>query len=131
MLYKYKTTLFLKESIELLFHIVSNRNSAHLLAIFIANQLKTLKQHKFFLIFLKQILSILSKIWKIKVIIKGRLNGLLRATSKIITINNVPIQSITKKISHYQETIYNSNGSYGIKIWIVEQKALTKDVFLL
>ena len=116
----------LKNDIELLFHVAFNKNSAHLLAKFIAFQLKKIKRHKFFLSFLKQTLSILlssnlSKVKGIKVIVKGRLNGVPRAKHKIITIGDVPVQSISAKLDYSQTTTHNSNGSYGIKVWIVEK----------
>jgi len=126
LLQKFKGTPFLKDGIELLFNSVYNSNSANLLAKFIATQIKTVKRHKFFLSFLKQTLTILSnssfsKVKGIKIIIKGRLNGVPRAKHKIITIGDVPIQSISAVVDHAQVTTHNSNGSYGIKVWIVEK----------
>jgi len=125
-LQKFRNTPFLKEGIELLFHVVYNSNSANLLAKFIAFQLKKIKRHKFFLSFLKQSLTILSssslsKIKGIKIAIKGRLNGVPRAKQKIITVGDVPVQSISAKLDYSQITIHNSNGSYGIKVWVVEK----------
>jgi len=126
LLQKFKRTPFLKEGIELLFHTVYNRSSANLLARFIALQIKKIKRHKFFLSFLKQTLSTLikstfSKVKGIKIIIKGRLNGVPRAKHKIVTIGDVPVQSISENIDYSQITTHNSNGSYGIKVWIVEK----------
>lgn len=126
LLQKFKETPFLKEGIELLFYCVYSNNSANLLAKFIAIQIKKVKRHKFFLSFLKQTLTILlnsnfSKVKGIKIIIKGRLNGLPRANHKTITIGDIPIQSICASIDHSQTTTQNSNGSYGIKVWIVEK----------
>lgn len=127
LLQKFKGTPFLKEGIELLFHSIHNNNSANLLAKFIAIQIKKVKRHKFFLSFLKQTLTILSnssfsKVKGIKIMIKGRLNGVPRAKHKIITIGDVPMQSISAVVDHSQITIHNSNGSYGIKVWIVEKE---------
>jgi ribosomal protein S3 len=121
-----RSTSSFKNGIELLFHVAFNKNSAHLLAKFIAFQLKKIKRHKFLLSFLKQTLSILlssnlSKANGIKVIIKGRLNGVPRAKHKIITIGDVPVQSIAAKLDYSQTATHNSNGSYGIKVWIVEK----------
>lgn len=125
LLQKFKGTPFLKEGIELLFHVVHNKTSAYLLAKFIAVQIKKIKRHKFFLTFLKQTLTILSNsrfstVKGIKIIIKGRLNGVPRAKHKIITIGDVPVQSISRNIDYSQTTVHNSNGSYGIKVWISE-----------
>jgi len=125
-LQKFRNTPFLKEGIELLFHVTYNSNSANLLAKFIVFQLKKIKRHKFFLSFLKQTLTILlnsnlSKIKGVKVIIRGRLNGVPRAKQKIIVIGEVPAQSISAKLDYSQATAHSSNGSYGIKVWVVEK----------
>ena len=125
-LQKFRNTPFLKEGIELLFQVAYNSNSANLLAKFIGFQLKKIKRHKFFLSFLKQTLTILlnsdsSKIKGVKIIVKGRLNGAPRANQKIIVIGDVPVQSISAKLDYSQVTIHNSNGSYGIKTWVVEK----------
>ena len=125
-LQRFANTPFLKDGIELLFHVVYNKNSAHLLAKFIAIQLKKIKRHKFFLSFLKKTLTILldsnlSKVKGIKLIVKGRLNGVPRARHKIIIIGDVSIQSISAKLDYAQTTAHNSNGSYGIKVWVVEK----------
>ena len=124
LLQKYRNTPFLKEGIELLFHVVYNRNSANLLVRFIALQLKKIKRQKLFFSFLKQALSILidsnfSKVKGIKIIVKGRLNGVPRAKHKIISVGDVPVQSINEELDYSQTTIHNSSGSYGIKAWIV------------
>lgn len=127
LLQKFKRTPFLKEGIELLFHTVYTRSSANLLARFIALQIKKIKRHKFFLSFLKQTLTTLSKssfskVKGIKILIKGRLNGVPRAKHKMLTIGDVPVQSINENIDYSQVTAHNSNGSYGIKVWIVEKE---------
>ena len=126
LLQKFRNSPFLKEGIELMLHVVYNKNSANLLAKFIASQIKKVKRHKFFLAFLKQTLSVLSnshfsKVRGIKIIVKGRLNGVPRARHKILTIGDVPVQSINAKVDYAQTTAHNSNGSYGIKVWIIEK----------
>ena len=87
---------------------------------------KKIKRHKFLLSFLKQTLSFLltsslTKIKGVKIIVKGRLNGVPRAKHKIIVIGDVPVQTISTKLDYSQLTAHNSNGSYGIKVWIVEK----------
>jgi hypothetical protein len=126
LLQKFRNTVFLKEGIELLFHTVYNRDSANLLAKFIAFQIKKIKRHKFFLSFLKQTLTVLidsnfSKVKGIKIMVRGRLNGVPRAKHKIITIGDIPVQSINETLNYAQTTAHNSNGSYGVKVWIVEK----------
>nr|YP_009495404.1 ribosomal protein S3 [Cylindrotheca closterium]AWQ64051.1 ribosomal protein S3 [Cylindrotheca closterium] len=124
LLQKFRNTPFLKEGIELLFHVVYNKNSANLLVRFIALQLKKIKRQKLFFSFLKQALSILidsnfSKVKGVKIIVKGRLNGVPRAKHKIISVGDVPVQSINEELDYSQTTVHNSSGSYGIKAWIV------------
>lgn len=126
LLQRFRNTPFLKEGLELLFHVVYNKNAANLLAKFIAFQLKKIKRHKFFLSFLKQALTILidsslSKVKGIKILVKGRLNGVPRAKHKMVTIGDIPAQSINEILDYSQATAHNSNGSYGIKVWIVEK----------
>ena len=125
-LQKFKNTFFFKEGIELLFYIVYNKHSANLLAKFIAFQFKKVKRHKFLLSFIKQALilllnSNLTRLKGMKITIKGRLNGVPRAKSKIILIGDIPVQSISIKIDYAQTVVHNSNGSYGIKVWLVEK----------
>ena len=126
LLQKFKGTPFLTEGIELLFYTLYVSNSASLLAKFISMQIKKVKRHKFFLSFLKQALTILmkfsfSKVKGIKVMVKGRLNGVPRAKHKTISIGDVPVQSINEIVDYSQITIHNSNGSYGVKVWIIEK----------
>jgi ribosomal protein S3 len=123
---KFKNAPFFKEGIELLFNVAYNTNSANLLAKFIASQLRRVKRHKFLLSFLKQTLttllsSNLAKIKGVKIIVKGRLNGVPRAKHKSIIVGDIPIQTISAKLECSQATAHNSNGSYGIKVWVVEK----------
>ena len=90
------------------------------------SKFRKVKRHKFFLSFLKQTLTVLSssnlsKVKGIKIIIKGRLNGVPRARHKIITIGDVPVQSVSALIDYAQTSAHNANGSYGIKVWVVEK----------
>jgi ribosomal protein S3 len=63
----------------------------------------------------------LSVLKGVKIILKGRLRKNPRANHKIWTIGDVPVQSFNCKIDYFQATTHNSNGSYGIKIWVVEK----------
>ncbi len=126
LLQKFKGTPFLTEGIELLFYTLYVSNSANLLAKFISIQIKKVKRHKFFLSFLKQALTILmkfnfSKVKGIKIMVKGRLNGVPRAKHKTVSIGDIPVQSINEIVDYSQITIHNSNGSYGVKVWIIEK----------
>ena len=62
-----------------------------------------------------------SKIKGVKIVIKGRLNGVPRAKQKMMIIGDVPAQSISANLDYAQTTIHNSNGSYGVQVWIVEK----------
>ena len=123
---KFRSTSFFENGVNIMFLTVLRQNSAKLLTKFIAIELKKVKRHKFFMTFLKKTLSIFlqsnfSKVLGIKIKIKGRLNGAPRAKHKIINIGNVPIQTISNSVDYAESTIHNSNGSYGIKVWVIEK----------
>jgi len=119
---------FFKETLNILLICINKKNSARLLSEYISYQLNKLtktKQHRFFLIFIKRMLVTLSKtnfykINGIKIIIKGRFNGVPRARKHILLIGKVPLQSFDSKIDYYQSTAYTSNGTFGVKTWICE-----------
>lgn len=126
LLQKFKNIHFFNESIDILFISTYHKHSSRLLAKLIASQLKKTKRHKFFLAFLKQALTLFvnsnfSKVEGVKIMVKGRLNGVPRARHKTITIGKVPIQTIVVDLDFYQTTFHNANGSYGVKVWIVEK----------
>lgn len=125
-LQKFKNSNFFNESINILFIANYLRDSSNLLSKMVANQIRNLKRHKFFLTFLRKTLNLFinsnfSKIKGIKIITKGKINGAARARHKILTVGQVPIQTISSNISYAQTTCHNSSGSYGIKVWIVEK----------
>ena len=126
LLQKFKNIQFFSESIDILFISVYHKRSSKLLAKLIASQFKKIKRHNFFLAFLKQALTLFvnsnfSKVDGIKIMVKGRLNGVPRARHKTITIGKVPVQTIATNLDFFQTACHNSNGSYGIKVWIVEK----------
>ena len=119
---RFKNLDFFKNGIELLLNSITNKNSANLLVKFIAAQIKKDKKHKFFLSFLKKILtpilkSDISILRGIKIKVKGRLNGVPKAKQKILIIGNVPAQSINIFIDYAHCAVHNKNGTYGVKIW--------------
>lgn len=123
LLKQYFNEKFFNESINIIFISIKIKNSAQLLASFLAKQLSLLKRHNYFLVFLKRILSTfishkLSKIKGIKILISGRFNGAPRAKSRLITVGFTPILTISKSIDYYETTCYTKNGTFGIKIWI-------------
>lgn len=116
---------FFKEAVNILFIVARKRQSSNLLAQFIAFELSATKRHNFFLIFLKQALSLMLKSKfsfanGIKIVIKGRFNGAPRARSKTIQVGNIPLQFFEAKISYSQTTAYTPNGTFGVKVWICE-----------
>lgn len=124
---KYKQNEFFKEGINLLFSCARKKKSADLLAHFIANQLKKLKRHNFFIKFIKTSLGLFSGksfsiVEGIKIKIKGRFNGAPRAKHKIINVgNSVPVLTLNSNINYSEATAYTSNGTFGVKIWINEK----------
>jgi hypothetical protein len=124
---KYEQNQFFKEGVNIIFNCATQKNSASLLAQFIAIQLQKIKRHKFFLKFLKATLLIfnnntLSNIQGIKIKIKGRFNGAPRAKHTIINIGKgVPNITIDANIDYSEKTSYSSNGTFGVKVWIYEK----------
>lgn len=124
---QFKKSKFFKEGVNIIFLSMIKKESSQLLANFIANQLKLVKRHGFFLKFLKKAISListskLSKAVGVRVVIKGRFNGKRRSSKKIITINkHMPLMTLKSKIDSTQSTAYGSNGTFGVKLWINEK----------
>ena len=114
---------FLKDGLNILYLCSQQPNSANLLAEFIANKLKKLKQHTFFFRFIKSGLSTFrnntsTKLKGVKIKIKGRINRARRAKYKFFKIGKeLPIMSINSKIDYAEKTAYTRNGTLGIKVW--------------
>lgn len=126
LLQKFRNISFATEGIELLFYVVHCKDSAMLLARFIRSQIQKTKRHKLLISFLKHFLTILldSKmaiVKGVKIMIKGRLNGVPRAKHKTIIVGDVPIQTFDTKLNFYQAVAHNASGSYGISVWLVEK----------
>ena len=122
---------FFKETINILFIVISTRKSAKLLADFLAeqfrfNQLKfdqvaISRKDNYFLGFLKQIIMLLIKyngscLTGMKIVIKGRFNKAPRARTISMYFGKFPLQSFDSKIDYHQSTAYTTNGTFGIKI---------------
>lgn len=124
---KYSRNKFFKEGINLLFTAVHNKEASQIISKFIANQLKLIKRHNFFLKYIKATLTLfintdLSNIKGIKIKIKGRINGAPRAKHRIIKIgNNLPILTINQNINYSETTSYSPNGTLGVKVWTCEK----------
>lgn len=123
---KYKEEKFYEEGIEILLICATVRKPSALLAQFLAVQLKSLKKHNFFFKFIKDALKLfntntLSKIKRIKIKIKGRLNARPKAKSRVLKIGkDVSVVRIRSNIDYSEKTAFTSNGTLGIKVWIQE-----------
>jgi len=123
---KYSKSLFFKDSLNILSIVITKKNSAKLISEFLAFQFSVMKKHNFFLNFLTQALFLLIKsklsfIKGLKILIKGRLNGKLRAKSKLIEIGKIPLQTINSQINYSTSTSYSLYGTFGFKVWICEK----------
>lgn len=126
LLRKYFKNKFFKETINILLISIRVKNSAQLLAEFIAKQISAMKKHNYFLIFLKRTLTLFlsakfSKVTGIKIGIKGRFNGAPRARNRILLIGRVPVQTLNSNTKYYQTTSFTPNGTFGVKVWISEK----------
>jgi hypothetical protein len=119
---RYKEEKFYREGIETLLTCSITRKPSALLAQFISVHLKTLKKHNFFLKFLKDGLELfntntLSKIKRIKIKIKGRLNARPKARKRVLQIgNDVSVLTIDSIIDYSEKTAFTPNGTLGIKV---------------
>jgi len=123
LLKQYSKKNFFSEGISIFIAVVKFRNSSHLLNDYINRHFKELKRQSVFLIFLKRALDFFiffsfSKVLGIKIIIKGRFNGAPRAKKKIISVGNLPTQSINTIIDFSETTVFTKNGTFGLKTWV-------------
>ena len=124
---KFKSNIAFKELLKITLLTTIEKTSSKMLTEFIAIQFQKIKKrHGFFLSMLKTIFmhfikSKFSKIKGIKITIKGRFNGALRANQKIIQIGSVPIQTLNAKINFNHSVAFTKNGTFGIKLWICEK----------
>jgi ribosomal protein S3 len=124
---KFKNNLIFKELLYITLITTIEQNSSKLLTEYITIQFqKVKKRHGFLLSMMKAILlqfisSKFSKITGLKLSIKGRFNGALRANQKIIQLGAVPLQTITSKVNYTQSVAFTKNGTFGIKVWICEK----------
>lgn len=123
----YKNTPFFKDFINILTIILKKKKSSYILSHYVSTYLSSIKRHNFFLTFLKRafniiIFSKLSKLQGLRIVIKGRFNGVSRAKKKIIDIGKTPSQTISTNIDYTCETSYTSNGTFGVKVMLSEKK---------
>ena len=123
---KFRNADFFKDGVNFLFTAVTQKGSSQMLADFIGYRLKRMKRHKYFLSFLKKVLTTFinnkcSIVSGIKITITGRFNGAPRSRKNIILIKKMPLQTIDALIEHSQATAYTKDGTFGIKVWTYTQ----------
>jgi len=116
---------FFKDILNILIIIVKKKKTINLLTEYISFQISVLKQHNFFLRFLKIALTFflksnLSGILGLKILLKGRVNGFSRSSIKGFSLGKLPISSFSSNISYYNSTSFTSNGTIGVKFWVFE-----------
>lgn len=119
---KFQKNDFFKIGLTLLYNCVINNKSSELIAKYIAFNFKKFKRHKFFINFLNSTLKIFinknfSNIKRIKILIKGRFNGVSRAKKKFLLIGVPPILTLNSNIDYFESTSFTPNGTFGIKVW--------------
>ena len=134
---KFIKNSFFKEAINILAIHISKRKSAKLLSEFISdqfklNQLRTdqiaiSRKDNHFLGFLKQTIKLMikseiSRVTGIKIVIKGRFNRAPRAKNITIQLGKFSLQSFDSKIDYFQSTAYTTNGTFGVKVWVCENR---------
>jgi len=120
---RFRKDKFFKQGLNPILITIKIKNSAKLLGQFISKQFNILKRHNYFLNFLKLIIKNFisfqtSKVKGIKICISGRFNGAPRAKNQIITVGDIPTQTISKHIDYSETTSYTKNGTFGTKIWV-------------
>ena len=111
--------------------LLTQKNSANLLSIFISKQLKKTKRHNFFLNLLLQNLTLImnqkrSRIKGIRILFKGRLNNAPRSRSKIIKLGKIPLIKQNTDNDYSESVSITPNGTIGIKVWINQIKTIFK-----
>lgn len=123
---KYREEKFYQEGVNILLTCATIRKPSTLLIQFLSVQLKMLKNHNFFLNFIKDALLVfnkyvLSKIKRIQIQIKGRLNARPKAKSRVLKIGkDISVLTIDSVIDYSEKTAFTLNGTLGIKVWIHE-----------
>ena len=61
---------------------------------------------------------LLNKIYGLKLLVKGRLKGKMRASSTLLQQGTVPNQTLSKKIDYSMQHVLTIYGVYGLTLWI-------------
>lgn len=122
---RYKRGDFFSEGFSVNYSLSRNVAFVPALAEFVVENMKTVKRLKFFLKFLQKSLSLLvsnpkNSLKGVKIKIRGRIRKGGRAKTFWVTVGNVPCNSYNAKICYKSTSAHNKNGSYGVKLWAIE-----------
>jgi ribosomal protein S3 len=129
---KYKRNKFFKKGLNLMLLLVSQKESASVIASYVSSTLKNFKKHKLFLNFMKKTLYIFSKqkktvIKALKIQLKGRINGADRARHYVIKVGNqLSLMTTSSRINYSESTAFTPDGTLSIKVWVKYRKNLTQ-----
>jgi hypothetical protein len=132
LLRKYKRNKFFKKGLNLMLLLVSQKESASVIASYVSSTLKNFKKHKLFLHFMKKTLYLFSKqkktvIKALKIQLKGRINGADRARHYVIKVGNqLSLLTTSSRINYSESTVFTPDGTLSIKVWVKYRKNLTQ-----
>ena len=97
--------------------------SADLVSIFVSKYLSSNYDHKKFLEFIGVLANSCwklqtTKLLGLKILIKGRTNGMDRSRKTWISVGSVPLHTIAKNIEYAQTKSITKYGSLGVKVWL-------------
>ena len=120
---KFQINNFFRTGISLLYNFMLSNLAGELITKYLAFYLKILKQHKFFLSFVKNSLKILLKLKlsnkkRVKILIKGKFNNLPRAKQQAFSVGIPPCLTLNCNINYSKAVSFTLNGTFGIKTWV-------------
>lgn len=129
LLKKFRFNLEFKEILKASFIVVTEKNSAKLLAKLISYHIHKIhkqRKHNFLISFFNKVFESIislefSSIVGLKVLISGRLNGAPRAKSKAFRVGSVSLQSDKHYVDYCEDTAYTVYGTFGVKVWVFEK----------
>ena len=124
---KFSSNPLLETLLETTLLSISEKNGAKLLADLLALELKNIREQNRVFFILKNILLNLIEIKSInvkgiKIVMNGRFGKAPRARKRVLTVGNVPLQTITSNISYSQSICYTANGTIGINVFICKNR---------
>lgn len=130
-LFRYRKSLFARKNIlytdfiRMFSLFMKNKINPDLFLFFIGQMFSRLakRKHNYFFIFLKDLTKFLisqkSSLYEgFKIIIKGKVMGKPRASTQVIKIGNVSVQTFDRKFSRSQTTVFTIYGTFSITLYI-------------